>query len=129
MTSIRSNTAWVVLIALGVTVGACGKKQPPIARPAPPPLAPTTATAPPRPTPPQPVAEPTVVPAEPVAEDSIASASLDDLNRSSPLKPVFFALDSSEIDPAGKAVLDANAPLLKRYQGWTVTIEGHCDER
>ena len=30
--------------------------------------------------------------------------------------------------PAQKA-LDENAALLKRYPTWTVTIEGHCDER
>jgi peptidoglycan-associated lipoprotein len=75
------------------------------------------------------VAEPTVVPAEPVAEDAISSSSLDDLNRNSPLKPVFFALDSSEIEPDAKAALDANVTVLKRYSNWTVTLEGHCDER
>src|SRR5262249_4500188 len=69
------------------------------------------------------------VPPEPIRDDAIASASLDELNRNSPLRPVFFALDSAEIDPMAKAVLDANAPLLKRYPGWVVTIEGHCDER
>ena len=46
---------------------------------------------------PQPVPEPLAVPAEPVRDDAIASASLDDLNRNSPLKPVFFELDSSDI--------------------------------
>ncbi len=33
-----------------------------------------------------------IVPPEPVRDDAIASASLDDLNRNSPLKPVFFEL-------------------------------------
>src|SRR5207237_1975197 len=75
------------------------------------------------------VAEPTIVPPEPVRDDAIASASLDDLNRNSPLKPLFFELDSAEIDPAGQAVLDANATTLKKYPSWAVTIEGHCDER
>jgi peptidoglycan-associated lipoprotein len=65
----------------------------------------------------------------PIRDEPVTATSLDDLNRNSPLKPVFFSLDSSEIDPAAKAVLDANAPLLKRYPSWIVTIEGHCDER
>ena len=26
-------------------------------------------------------------------------------------------------------MLDANAGILKKYSSWTVTIEGHCDER
>jgi peptidoglycan-associated lipoprotein len=75
------------------------------------------------------VAEPTIVPPEPVKDDNIASASLDDLNRNSPLKPVYFDYDSSDITAEGKAALDANAEVLKRYPAWTVTIEGHCDER
>ncbi|PYQ80231.1 MAG: peptidoglycan-associated lipoprotein Pal [Acidobacteria bacterium] len=81
------------------------------------------------PSPPEPVAEPTIVPPEPVREDAIASASLDDLNRNSPLKPVFFALDSDELTSDAQKSLDDNAALLKRYSTWAVTIEGHCDER
>jgi peptidoglycan-associated lipoprotein len=75
------------------------------------------------------VAEPTIVPPEPVRDDAIRSASLDDLNRNSPLKPVFFDYDSSDLSPAAQSALDENATLLKRYGTWTVTIEGHCDER
>jgi len=107
---------------------ACHHPQPPIARPTPPiPPPPVTAgTRPPEP--PAPVREP-VVPAEPLPSDSVASRSLDDLNRDSPLKPVFFALDSSDVDDAGRAVLQADAGLLKQYSTWVVTIEGHCDER
>ena len=119
----------VVLTAVSLAAAvACHKKAPPVARPAPPP--PTTAAVPSsRPTPPEPVREPPSVPAEPVRDDAIASASLDDLNRNSPLKPVFYELDSSDVSPAGQKVLDENATLLKRYTSWAVTIEGHCDER
>lgn len=117
-----------VFLVLGFTA-ACGNKTPPVARPAPPP--PTSASiAPARPpVPPEPVAEPTVVPPEPVPSDSISSASLDDLNRSSPLKPVFFDYDSAELAAPAQASLTENAAVLKRYPTWTVTIEGHCDER
>jgi peptidoglycan-associated lipoprotein len=119
----------VLILVLGFAAAGCGNKTPPVARPAPPP--PTTASnAPARPpSPPEPVAEPTIVPAEPVPVDSISSASLDDLNRSSPLKPVFFDYDSDEIAAAGQAALTENAAVLKRFPTWTVTIEGHCDER
>jgi peptidoglycan-associated lipoprotein len=64
-----------------------------------------------------------------VPADAISSASLDDLNRNSPLKPVFFELDSADLSAAGQKALDENAALLKRYASWTVTVEGHCDER
>jgi peptidoglycan-associated lipoprotein len=113
-------------------LAAFGGNKPPVARPMPPPpaaaaSAPSTAARPPAP--PEPVAEPTVVPQEPVRADAISSAALDDLNRSSPLKPAFFDYDSSELTPAGRAALDENATTLKRNASWAITIEGHCDER
>ena len=121
----------VILTAASLAAAAaCHKNAPPVARPTPPPptgAASTPVTRPP--TPPDPVREPTTVPAEPVRDDAIASASLDDLTRNSPLKPVFYELDSSDVSPAGQRALDENATLLKRYSAWAVTIEGHCDER
>jgi peptidoglycan-associated lipoprotein len=69
------------------------------------------------------------VPPEPLKDDSLTSKSLDDLNRDSPLKPLFYELDSSEVSAAGQQVLQANAAVLKRYPTWQITIEGHCDER
>ncbi|MSO45383.1 MAG: peptidoglycan-associated lipoprotein Pal [Acidobacteria bacterium] len=99
-----------------------------MAQPAPPP-APEIAVAPRPPAPPVPIAEPAVVAPAPVREDAIASASLDDLNRNSPLKPVFYEFDSSELSAQSQATLNQNAGVLKQYPGWVVTIEGHCDER
>ena len=129
-TQVRTTTASAALLMLmALVAAACGGKKPPVARPAPPPPLAARATAPSRPGPPEPLVEPTVVPPEPVKDDAIASASLDDLNRNSPLKPVFFDLDSSELGAEAQAVLNANTAALKRYATWTVTIEGHCDER
>ena len=131
----RADARVAFFLLLMVTCGglaACGGNKPPVARPMPPPpaaaaSAPSTAARPPAP--PEPVAEPTVVPQEPVRADAISSAALDDLNRSSPLKPAFFDYDSSELTPAGRAALDENATTLKRNASWAITIEGHCDER
>jgi peptidoglycan-associated lipoprotein len=125
----RSAARLALPALLVLTFAACHHNKPPIARPMPPPPATDTATPNRPPAPPEPVAEPTIVPPEPVKDDAIASASLDDLNRNSPLKPIYFALDSAEVDSAGHGVLDANAALLKKYPTWAVTIEGHCDER
>ena len=123
------RTAVLIAVVAMTTGAACHKKALPVARPAPPPTT-TATTAPSRPpTPPEPVAEPTVVPPEPVRDDAISSASLDDLNKSSPLKPVYFELDSSDLSPVAQKALDENAALLKRYASWAVTVEGHCDER
>ncbi|MFN8063900.1 MAG: peptidoglycan-associated lipoprotein Pal [Vicinamibacterales bacterium] len=126
-----STTAAMALpILLTVIATACGGKKPPVARPAPPPPASgSSATATRPPAPPEPVAEPVIVPPEPVREDRIASSSLDDLNRNSPLKPAFFEYDSSDLSAEAQRVLTENAVVLKQYPSWTVTIEGHCDER
>jgi peptidoglycan-associated lipoprotein len=123
------NGVVCVLLVLATTVAACGGKKPPVARPAPPPPASTGTTASRPPAPPEPVAEPTIVPPEPIRDERIASASLDDLNRNSPLKPAFFDYDSSELSEEAQRALNENASLLKQYTSWTVTIEGHCDER
>ena len=129
MKAARSIATLTAVVAL-MTAMACSKKNPPVARPAPPPPV-ATNTAPPSrpPAPPEPVREPTMVPPEPVRDEAISSASLDDLNKSSPLKPVYYELDSSDLSPANQKTLDENAALLKRYASWAVTVEGHCDER
>jgi peptidoglycan-associated lipoprotein len=75
------------------------------------------------------VSEPIPVPTEPVPDDAIGSKSLDDLNRDSPLKPIFYELDSSELSAVGQAALQENANVLRKYGTWQITIEGHCDER
>ena len=62
-------------------------------------------------------------------DDAISAASLDDLNKNSPLKPAFFDLDSSDLTSSAQRALDENAALLKRYASWSITVEGHCDER
>jgi len=37
--------------------------------------------------------------------------------------------DPAALRTAARAILDANADILRRYPSWVVTIEGHCDER
>jgi peptidoglycan-associated lipoprotein len=131
MRRIIPNGIWVaaLLVAVVVTAADC-KKKPPIARPTAPPPPSAGNTAPARPTaPPEAVRDAAIVPPEPVRDESVSSASLDDLNRSSPLRPVFFDLDSSDLSAEGQHVLDGNAAILKQHATWTITIEGHCDER
>lgn len=123
----KVNVLIVLVVLLAVTVSAC-KKKPPVARPMPPPPI-VDNNPPPPPGPPKPIVEPMLVPPDPGSADSIDSKSLDDLNRDSPLKPLFFELDSAEVSQPGQQVLQANAAVLKKYPGWQVTIEGHCDER
>ena len=128
--AVMAKAALVPVLLTLVLAAACTRNQPPVARPTqpPPPGGPASAGSRP-PAPPVPVAEPTVVPPEPVRDDNIASGSLDDLNRNSPLRPAFFAYNSSDVEAEAQAVLDANATVLRTNRNWTVTIEGHCDER
>jgi peptidoglycan-associated lipoprotein len=121
---ITSSICLVLLLLMGAA--ACRKGQPPVARPTPPPPPPSsTATRPPDP--PSPMREP--VPPEPLPADSVAGRSLDDLNRDSPLRPIFYDYDSSDVNDASRAILQANAAVLKKYPSWVITVEGHCDER
>jgi peptidoglycan-associated lipoprotein len=123
----QANQLMILAVVMTVAIGACAKKQPPIARPMPPPTNTGTAAAGNPPPPPTPIAEPVAVP--PMPDDSIAGKSLDDLNRDSPLRPLFFELDSSDVSSEGQKVLQENAAIMKKYPAWQITIEGHCDER
>lgn len=42
---------------------------------------------------------------------------------------VFFDFDKSVIKPEGRTTLQRQSDWLKKYANFTVTIEGHCDER
>jgi peptidoglycan-associated lipoprotein len=123
---------WFAAAIVGAALvcsGACHKNKPPVARPTPPPV--TTTASPTRPpAPPEPVPESTPVNPEPkFSDDPMTSTDLDAINKNSPFQPVFFALDSYEIDGTGQQALTANAGILKKYPSWVITIEGHCDER
>ena len=119
----------ILILTVGI-LGCSRRRQAPATQPAPPPSAAPPTITPPPPPPSQRVEDALPVPAEPaLSDDGVAGRSLDDLNRNSPFKPVFFALDSSELDDAGRAVVTNNASLLKQYATWAITIEGHADER
>jgi peptidoglycan-associated lipoprotein len=126
----RQVSVVIMLVAVLVATG-CGRRKAATPQPAP---APRASTAPPAvtnapPAPPTRVDDALPVPPQPLAEDSVANRSLDDLNRDSPLKPVFFGLDSADLDDTGRATASANAAVLKKYTSWVITVEGHCDER
>jgi peptidoglycan-associated lipoprotein len=128
----RTRQIGVVLMLVSALVAtSCNRRKPVIPQPAPGPGAttqpPPVTNAPPPP--PQRVDDALPIPPQPLSEDAVANRSLDDLNRDSPLKPVYFGLDSADLDDAGRMAASANAEVLKRYSTWVVTIEGHCDER
>jgi peptidoglycan-associated lipoprotein len=119
-----------VLIVILVGVSACGGKKPPVARATPPP---PSSGAPRPPAPPEPVVEPEPVPVPPEpaisSADALANRSLDEINKRSPLQPVFYDFDSAEVSSEFQQVLSANAEVMKKNPTWIISIEGHCDER
>ena len=131
-----------VALALGATV-ACGSNPPPVAHPTTPPPAgaagasssgsPTGAgdagsTAPTSTTVPAPPPPPTMS-SDAISADPYASESTDVINKNSPLQPIFFGLDSDQLDDGARRAIEDDAQILKKYATWVITIEGHCDER
>ena len=111
---------------LALTITACAKKAPPVAKPTTPPPGGTGTSRPP--TPPTPVTEPQPVPVEPTA-NTLDTRDLDDINKNSPFQPVFFGYDQAEVSSEGQQILNANAEIMKKQATWVITIEGHADER
>jgi len=125
-TSMRLKSSLCICLVLLMGAASCGKGQPPVARPLPPAPPPPVVDTP-APNPPAPMREP--MPPQPLPSDDVSGRSLDDLNRDSPLQPIFYDLDSAEVNDASRATLQANAAVLKKFPTWVITIEGHCDER
>jgi peptidoglycan-associated lipoprotein len=124
------------MLAFAVGLTACAGKNPPATTSSgsafPGAVDPATAGAPgsgssaPRQLPPPPaMTNPGAVTGSPVG----SASSIDALNDNSPLKPVFFLYDSDTLDDEARKVLSENAVVLKSNTGWTITVEGHCDER
>jgi len=124
----------VLMVAVSVLAsGACAKKKPPVARPMAPAAVPAPAVdvvpmPPPAPAP-LTVTEPPVAPPPRVIDDPLASRNIDDLNKETPLQPVFYDYDRAELTQAARTALDTNAGILRKYPTWVITVEGHCDER
>ena len=124
----RRVSAVLVAIVLAAGISACAKKKPPVAKPIPPPPGATDTTGGRTPAPPEPVRE-TPVPPEPLATDPLSTTDIDLINKNSPFQPIFYRLDSSEVEGEAQKILNANAEILRKYPTWVITIEGHADER
>jgi peptidoglycan-associated lipoprotein len=119
-----------VLLIVGMTAGACGKKKvttSPTPQPAPAP-APAPATTPTPPPPPPPAAKPPE-PRTPTEDELFASKTLDQLNAEKPLTDAFFAYDATALSDEARAALQKNSQWLKRFTSVKVVVEGHADSR
>ena len=130
MVQLMKTRLTVLILIVAISAFGCSRRKPPVTKPIPAPASPPSSTSAPPPPPPTRVEAALPVPSEPkLGEDSIGNRTLDDLNRNSPLKPVFFGVDSAELDDAGRSIVVENAGLLKKFSAWVITVEGHCDER
>jgi peptidoglycan-associated lipoprotein len=118
----------VVAIVAAIAV-SCKKRVDPVVRPQPPATVSEAPAedAPPPLAPPPPIRD--EIPTPSVSDPAIGSKDLDALNRNSPLAPVFFALDSYELNDEARTILQASAKVLQQQPSWQITVEGHCDER
>lgn len=129
----RVSTLTALLVAAALTAAACGNNPTP--NPVPPDPMPGVSggsTTTPRnpPAPPGPPANPPSVPMDPsITTDPLATATPEEINQNSPFSPAFFGYDSDQLDDTARQALTENMQVLRKYPGWVITIEGHCDER
>lgn len=129
----RKWTAYRFLIVAAIVVFAasCVRTPPQVAPSAPPP--PSSEVADPASSRPAPAPAPSTVPspgAPPrLSDDEFSSRTLEEINRASPLEPVFFGYDSIELDADALEAIRSNLTTLESYSSWSITIEGHCDSR
>jgi peptidoglycan-associated lipoprotein len=106
------SAAFIMGVAL-IAVAGCAKKRPEVLPPAPGETAPPT----------------TGGETGGQVGTGVVPGSAEDFRRSVRSDTVNFALDSYDIDPEARAILDTQAQWLTQYGQTRVTIEGHCDER
>ena len=115
--------AWIVAVAVSLSVG-CGPKTPPPVEPPPAPVV----EAPPA----EPVKPP---PAPPTREDpkDIQDLEIAEINetimRDGLMVDVYFDYDKYELRPDARQNLQKNASFMRENPRLVFALEGHCDER
>jgi peptidoglycan-associated lipoprotein len=116
-----------LVLAIALTVSACGKKN--IAPPDPGPTTPAPAATNPAPPPPPPAPPPAPQPKPPTEDELFAKKTLEQLNAEKPLADVFFGYDQTNLTDEARASLAKNMEWLKRWTSTKVMVEGHADSR
>jgi peptidoglycan-associated lipoprotein len=70
---------------------------------------------------------------EPMDEDTTGQAMrelMKEMDRDiARIQTVYFAFDRSEVTPTELEKISANADIFQKWPDWSITVEGHCDER
>ena len=123
----RFTSGAALVLIVGLTVGACGKKKIETPSPGPTP-APTVDTKPATP-PPPPAPPPSATPPAPTEDELFAKETLEELNKRAPLADIEFEYDSITLTEAARALLQKHLAFLKRWPTTKINIEGHADSR
>jgi peptidoglycan-associated lipoprotein len=111
----KNKTSVLILGAALLATAGCAKKRPEVLPPAPGETAPATG------------------PGTGMNDGNVGTGmvpgSAEDFRRSVQSDTVLFALDSIDIDPTARAILDGQAAWLAQYPNVRVTLEGHADAR
>lgn len=84
----------------------------------------------PKETPPPVAVESPIAPVETPAEvDPDAERRAEEERDLALIQTVYFEFDKAEIRSDGREAIRNNAELMRKWESWTVSIEGHCDER
>ncbi len=109
-----STTTKLVLAAALIATAGCAKKRPEVLPPAP-------GDA---------VTQPgTGTDTGSTVGNGAVPGSAEDFRQSVSSDTITFALDSYDIDPQARSILDSQAQWLTQYPNVRITIEGHADER
>lgn len=123
----RKRMVWVLLPALSLIVLGCPKKKP---EPVQEEIAMETREVQP---PTEEMPPPTPAPADQQEVDPLESTDLQIVNQEAARQGfspnVYFDFDKSELKPEARQKLNSNAEFLRQHPEFTLTIEGHCDER
>ena len=125
------NGIWLTALVLTVvlTATACGKKKAPIARPTapPPPTADTVPGASSGAT--EAVRDATIVPPEPVRDEAVSSAFTRRFEPQFAVTTGILRTRQQRSVRRGSARARWQCRRAQTARTWTITIEGHCDER
>lgn len=116
-----------LVLAIALTVSACGKKN--IPPPDPAPTAPAATETKPEAPPPPPPPPPSPKPTPPTEDEIFASKTLEQLNAEKPLADVHFGYDQTNLTDEARARLAKNLEWLKRWTSTKIMVEGHADSR
>jgi peptidoglycan-associated lipoprotein len=116
-----------LVLAITLTVSACGKKN--VAPPDPAPTAPAPAATKPNAPPPPPAPPAPPKPTPPTEDELFAKKTLEQLNAEKPLTDVFFGYDQTNLTDEARASLAKNMEWFKRWTSTKVMVEGHADSR